>query len=725
MNEDMMTEAERASIAADGTDSLLGERGKGVFHIHTLGCQMNVHDSERIAGVLEANGYVPATEDQINDNDLDLLVLNTCAVRENAAERMYGTIGRFNRVKLVRPNLQIAVGGCMAQLDRKKIADTAPWVSAVFGTKNIEDLPKLLDQNRATGKAQVQVTEQLRQFPSQLPAARASRISSWVAISVGCNNTCTFCIVPTTRGKEKDRRPGDILDEIRQCVADGAKEVTLLGQNVNSFGYGIGDRYAFSKLLRACGTIDGLERVRFTSPHPAAFTDDVIAAMAETPNIMHQLHFPLQSGSDRILRAMRRSYRSAKFLDILGRIRAAMPDAQISTDIIVGFPGETEEDFQQTMDVVRQARFSSAFTFIYSPRPGTPAAIICLPTPTWPPARPIPCGTEGAYMTQRVVSIVGPTASGKTGLGIAIARRLAEAGERAEIVNADAYQMYRGMDIGTAKPTAEEQAAVPHHLIDIIDPEDTMSVARFQQLARETIADLQSRGIRPILVGGSGLYARAAIDDITFPGTDPDVRTRLEEREKTEGAGALFDELRAKDPEAAARMDPRNPRRTIRALEVIELTGKPYSASLPRYRYVIPSVQIGLDLDRPDLDHRIDLRTKQMYDDGFIEEVERLRPHLGATAVRALGYQQIIDLLDGIWDVNDAFADIAQKTKRLARKQMGWFGRDPRIHWLQALNPKLVDNAMAIIAHADAGDYDPIDARADEYTQHHLGDITA
>ena len=189
--------------------------------------------------------------------------------------------------------------------------------------------------------------------------------------------------------------------------------------------------------------------------------------------------------------------------------------------------------------------------------------------------------------------------------------------------------MYRGMDIGTAKPTAEEQAAVPHHLIDIIDPEDTMSVARFQQLARETIADLQSRGIRPILVGGSGLYARAAIDDITFPGTDPDVRTRLEEREKTEGAGALFDELRAKDPEAAARMDPRNPRRTIRALEVIELTGKPYSASLPRYRYVDSVRADRLDLDRPDLDHRIDLRTKQMYDDGFIERSRTVAPASG------------------------------------------------------------------------------------------------
>ncbi len=193
-------------------------------------------------------------------------------------------------------------------------------------------------------------------------------------------------------------------------------------------------------------------------------------------------------------------------------------------------------------------------------------------------------------------------------------------------MNADAYQMYRGMDIGTAKPTADEQAAVPHHLLDIIDPDEAMSVARFQQVARATIHDLQSRGIRPILVGGSGLYARAAIDDISFPGTDPDVRRRLEERERSEGAGALFDELRAKDPEAASRMDPHNPRRTIRALEVIEVTGRPYSASLPRYRYVIASVQIGLDLPREELDQRIDIRTKQMLEGGFIEEVERIRP---------------------------------------------------------------------------------------------------
>lgn len=374
MNEDMMTEAERASKLAEPTVDTAPVRGRGVFYVHTLGCQMNVHDSERIAGVLESAGYVPATEEQYMDHDVDLIVMNTCAVRENAAERMYGTIGLWAEMKRERPNLQIAVGGCMAQLDRERIAEKAPWVDAVFGTKNIGSLPQLLDQARVQGHAQVKVEEELNYFPSQLPTDRASRVSSWVAISVGCNNTCTFCIVPTTRGKEHDRRPGDILAEIRQCVDEGAKEITLLGQNVNSFGYGIGDRFAFSKLLRACGEIEGLERVRFTSPHPAAFTDDVIAAMAETPNVMHQLHFPLQSGSNRILRAMRRSYRSAKFLDILRKIREAMPDAQISTDIIVGFPGETEEDFQETMRVVEEARFSSAFTFIYSPRPGTPAA---------------------------------------------------------------------------------------------------------------------------------------------------------------------------------------------------------------------------------------------------------------------------------------------------------------------------------------------------------------
>lgn len=331
--------------------------------------------------------------------------------------------------------------------------------------------------------------------------------------------------------------------------------------------------------------------------------------------------------------------------------------------------------------------------------------------------------TTATSTLPRVVSIVGPTASGKTALGIAVAQRLAQRGERAEIVNADAYQMYRGMDIGTAKASAEERALVPHHLIDIIDPDDTMTAARFQQLARNEITRLQSQHIRPILVGGSGLYARAAIDDITFPGTDPSIRSALEQRAREEGEQALFDELRQRDPQAAANMDARNVRRTIRALEVIELTGRPYSATLPRYRYVIPSVQIGLDLSRDELDERVTLRTQRMFDEGFVAEVERVRPHLGATAARALGYQQVIDYLDGLTDLEEAQALVAQKTRRLARKQMGWFGRDPRIHWLSALDPALVDRTMAVIDHADRGDYDVTDAQADNYVQHHLGDI--
>ncbi len=222
--------------------------------------------------------------------------------------------------------------------------------------------------------AQVEIAESLERFPSVLPARRESSYSAWVAISVGCNNTCTFCIVPSLRGREEDRRPGDVLAEIRALTGEGVIEVTLLGQNVNSYGVGFGDRLAFGKLLRACGGIDGLERVRFTSPHPRDFTDDVITAMAETPNVMPQLHMPLQSGSDAVLRAMRRAYRREKYLAILDRVRAAMPDAAITTDIIVGFPGETDRDFEDTLDLVRQARFAGAFTFQYSPRPGTPAA---------------------------------------------------------------------------------------------------------------------------------------------------------------------------------------------------------------------------------------------------------------------------------------------------------------------------------------------------------------
>ncbi|WP_328916561.1 MULTISPECIES: tRNA (N6-isopentenyl adenosine(37)-C2)-methylthiotransferase MiaB [unclassified Streptomyces] len=341
------------------------------YEIRTYGCQMNVHDSERLSGLLEAAGYVRAPE---GAEGADVVVFNTCAVRENADNRLYGNLGQLVPKKAARPGMQIAVGGCLAQKDRDTIVKRAPWVDVVFGTHNIGQLPVLLERARIAEEAQVEIVESLETFPSTLPSRRESAYAAWVAISVGCNNTCTFCIVPALRGKEKDRRPGDVLAEVEALVAEGVIEVTLLGQNVNAYGSDIGDREAFGKLLRATGGVEGLERIRFTSPHPRDFTDDVIAAMAETPNVMHQLHMPLQSGSDRVLKEMRRSYRQDRYLGIIDKVRAAMPDAAITTDIIVGFPGETEEDFEQTLHVVREARFAQAFTFQYSKRPGTPAA---------------------------------------------------------------------------------------------------------------------------------------------------------------------------------------------------------------------------------------------------------------------------------------------------------------------------------------------------------------
>ncbi|WP_017594584.1 tRNA (N6-isopentenyl adenosine(37)-C2)-methylthiotransferase MiaB [Nocardiopsis potens] len=338
--------------------------------MRTYGCQMNVHDSERLSGLLEDAGYERAAE----NSTADVIVFNTCAVRENADNRLYGNLGHLRPVKDARPGMQIAVGGCLAQKDRGEIVRRAPWVDVVFGTHNIGSLPILLERSRVQREAQVEIEESLQAFPSTLPTRRESAYAAWVSVSVGCNNTCTFCIVPSLRGKEKDRRPGDVLAEVRALVDEGAVEVTLLGQNVNAYGSEFGDRQAFSKLLRACGGIEGLERVRFTSPHPRDFTDDVIEAMAETPNVMPQLHMPLQSGSSRVLKAMRRSYRRERFQGIVEKVRAAMPEAAITTDIIVGFPGETEEDFQETLDVVAESRFASAFTFQYSKRPGTPAA---------------------------------------------------------------------------------------------------------------------------------------------------------------------------------------------------------------------------------------------------------------------------------------------------------------------------------------------------------------
>lgn len=333
---------------------------------------MNVHDSERIAGLLDAAGHVPV----VPGEQADIVVFNTCAVRENADNKLYGNLSFLAPIKKANPNLQIAVGGCLAQKDQATILKKAPYVDVVFGTHNVGSLPILLERARIEEESQIEILEALEHFPSTLPARRFSSFTSWVSISVGCNNTCTFCIVPALRGPEKDREPEDVIAEVKALVADGVIEITLLGQNVNAYGVEAGKKGAFAKLLRDVGAIEGLERIRFMSPHPRDFTDDVIEAMVETPNVMPHLHMPLQSGSDSILQAMRRSYRSEKYLGILDRVRTSLPRAMITTDIIVGFPGESEEDFQATMDLATKAEFAAAYTYKYSIRPGTPAGVM-------------------------------------------------------------------------------------------------------------------------------------------------------------------------------------------------------------------------------------------------------------------------------------------------------------------------------------------------------------
>jgi tRNA-2-methylthio-N6-dimethylallyladenosine synthase len=482
------------------------------YQVRTYGCQMNVHDSERLSGLLEAAGYRRAAD----GTDADIVVFNTCAVRENADNKLYGNLSHLAPRKQADPDMQIAVGGCLAQKDRDTVLERAPWVDVVFGTHNIGSLPALLDRARHNRAAQVEIVEALEEFPSALPAARESAYAAWVSVSVGCNNTCTFCIVPALRGKEVDRRPGDVLAEVTSLVDQGVLEVTLLGQNVNAYGVSFAaderlredpttwideprDRGAFAKLLRACGRIDGLERVRFTSPHPAEFTDDVIDAMAETPNICPTLHMPLQSGSDRILRAMRRSYRAERYLGIIDRVRAAIPHAAITTDIIVGFPGETEADFQATLDVVEQARFAGAFTFQYSKRPGTPAAELADQVPkevvTQRYQRLI--ALQERISLEENTALIGSTvevlvATGEGRKDAATARMSGRARDgRLVHFNPDGQQIRPG-DVVTTTITG----AAPHHLI---------ADAAIGSHRRTRAGDAHAAGVRPRTGVGLGM----------------------------------------------------------------------------------------------------------------------------------------------------------------------------------------------------------------------------
>ncbi|MEZ5340570.1 MAG: tRNA (N6-isopentenyl adenosine(37)-C2)-methylthiotransferase MiaB [Acidimicrobiales bacterium] len=355
------------------------------YLVRTYGCQMNEHDSERLAGLLEADGY--EATDQVDE--ADVVVLNTCCIRENADNKLYGALGNLKVLKEAKPDLQIVVGGCLAQKDREQIQQRAGHVDVVLGTHNVHRATELMAEARENGPVleiwEETVLDEQTLFPSALPVRRETDYAAWVTIQIGCDNNCAFCIVPAVRGKEISRPFDEIVDEVARLAKRGVTEITLLGQNVNSYGRDLAVaarkagqdvrlRPQFDNLLRAVGAVDGIRRVRYISPHPKDMTQDVFDAMAETEAVMPHLHFPLQSGSNRILASMHRGYTSERFLEKVAAARATLPGVSITTDIIIGFPGETEEDFQRTLAVAAEAEFDAAFTFIYSPRPGTEAA---------------------------------------------------------------------------------------------------------------------------------------------------------------------------------------------------------------------------------------------------------------------------------------------------------------------------------------------------------------
>jgi tRNA-2-methylthio-N6-dimethylallyladenosine synthase len=346
---------------------------------------MNEHDSERLAGLLEADGLERAE----SADEADVVVLNTCCIRENADNKLYGNLGHLKRVKDARPEMQIVVAGCLAQKDRDIVRARAPYVDVVLGTHNVHRAAELVAEARRSGpRTEIwdeAVTDDHVLFPSNLPARRETSYRAWVTIQVGCDNSCAFCIVPAVRGPEVSRPMADIVAEVRRLAAEGVTEVTLLGQNVNSYGrdLSLAARHAdgttpvrplFAELLRAVGNVPGIRRVRFTSPHPKDLRPDTVMAMAETRAVCEQLHLPLQSGSDRVLAAMHRGYSAERYLEKLAAARGAVADLAVSTDIIVGFPGETEADFDGTLAVAAEAEYDFAYTFIFSPRPGTEAA---------------------------------------------------------------------------------------------------------------------------------------------------------------------------------------------------------------------------------------------------------------------------------------------------------------------------------------------------------------
>ncbi len=698
------------------------------YRIITFGCQMNKSDSERIASVLQGMGYKEAPKAE----EADLAVLNMCSVRQSAVDRVYGLSPQFKALKEKNRGFKTIITGCILQRDRRKMAEIFDFV---LNKEDMQSWPELIKKGTTSKKR----SDYLKIRPKY-----ENRIQAYVPISSGCDNFCTYCAVPYTRGRLVSRSHKDILKEIKELIKEGYKEIWLLGENVNNYLSPADKKINFSRLIKEIDKIEGKFWLRFTSPHPKDFSNELIETLSKSPKFVPYINLPVQSGDNIILKKMNRPYTREKYIDLVKKIRKGFEgrDIAISTDIIVGFPGETNVQFNNSAKLLREVKFDMAYIAKYSPRPqsfscekmkndvgkkekkkrekilfeilkktalennekllnkevevlvlekdreyyngrtgqnkairfksdnddllGKFVKVKVIKAKSW--------NLEGVLIKPRLLVILGPTASGKTDLAIKLAKQF-----NGEIVSADSRQIYKGMDIGTAK--TKDFKGIPHHLIDILTPDQEFNAALFRQEAIKKIDEIIERGKLPILAGGTGLYIKAVVDNLDFPSVKADekLRKRLEKK-SVEQLFAIYKKL---DKEGAEKIDRNNKRRLIRAIEVSRLLKEPFFKERKGEK-LYDVLQIGIKLSKKEIEQRIRKRVDKMIRDGLEKEARKLYKKYGfnVPSLQTMGYREWQGYFDKTESLESTIEKIKKNTIKFAKRQMTWFKRDKSIKWV-------------------------------------------
>jgi len=610
---------------------------------------MNKSDSERITAQLEKKGYQAA--EQVKE--ADLVVINVCSIRQSAINRVYSKVKQLNEQRTMNNEQKIILTGCILKQDKEKLKNQ---VNEIWPIVNLETKPKY-----------------------------KSHCQAFVPIMTGCNNFCSYCAVPYTRGREYSSPVKKIIKKVKNLVKHGYKEIILLGQNVNSYSNEQrtmnNEQYKkvdFPKLLKLINDILGNFQIKFLTSHPKDMSDELIKVISQSKKISKEIHLPIQSGDDKILKKMNRGYTINHYKKLIKKIRQAIPQAKISTDIIVGFPGETKKQFTNTVKLVKEIKFSKGYVSVYSPRTGTTAAELKDNVPYSEKKRRKRILLDiFEARPQKLTVILGPTASGKSDLAIKLAKKF-----NGEIVGADSRQIYQQMNIGTAKLTKMEMTDIPHYLIDTTKPDWEFTLAQYKKLAIKAIKDIQKRGKLPFLVGGTGLYIQAIVDNLQIPKAKPNkkLRNKLEKLTNQE----LFKQLKKLDLLASTAIDINNKRRLIRALEVCLTTKKPFSQQKKKGQPLFDICQIGLKLDKKTFEKRINQRVDKMIKAGLVEEVKKLAQKYSTTlpSMSGIGYKEIIPYLKKEISLIQAKELIKIHTQQYAKRQMAWFKRDKRIIWV-------------------------------------------